>query len=109
MSGVFTLADLAPFERPGAKVEQSRAGRAGIHITLPNRWALSVQWGPCMYGSNYESLHTSGDESHLTATEAEIAVIKPGGGLAEWADGDTVQGWCSMGRVLRVLDLLAAE
>jgi hypothetical protein len=106
----FSTDNLAVFERHGATVT-TRAGRAGCRITLPNKWELSVQWGPGMYGSNYDSNYDSlyiGHEDHLTARQAEIAVIAPRGGLVEWADGDTVQGWCSMERVQHVLDLLAS-
>lgn len=106
---VFSIEQRSIFERHGATVKQGREKRAGLRVTLPNGYGLSVQWGPCMYGSNYDSLHTEADESHLTASEAEIAVVKPGGGLVDWADGDNVQGWCSVERVQHVLDLLAAD
>lgn len=103
----FSLANLEPFERYG-RVHQSAPGRAGVHVRPEGRrHFLSVQWGPRMYGSNYGMRHLDGDEGHLPATEAEIAVVRPGGGLVRWADGDTVQGWCSMERVLRVLAMLS--
>lgn len=103
----FAIDNLTVFERHGATVTQPRKHRAGCRITLPNRWRISVQWGPCMYGSHYDTPHIGLDESYLTATQAEIVVIKPTGGLVEWADGDTVQGWCSIERVQHILDLLA--
>ena len=26
---------------------------SGYHVTFDNGWTVSVQWGPCSYGSNY--------------------------------------------------------
>jgi hypothetical protein len=79
----FSLDNLAAFERHDAKVE-TREGAHGCWVKLPNGWTLSVQWGGCMYGSNYDERAGSAVPA---ATTAEIAAIRPDGGLAEWADG----------------------
>lgn len=105
---MFSMSDLEPLRRHGVAIT-TRPLRAGFRATIPNGAWLSVQWGTSMYGSNYESLHTDADESTLTAEFAEIAVkISSELGLCPWADGDTVQGWCSVERVQRVLDRLVA-
>ena len=107
MTDLFSLAELSVFERPGAEIEpRDRPGRAGCLVTFPNGWGVSIQWGAGNYGSNYDHPF---DGWVPDATTAEIAVIAPGdqGDLVTWADGDTVQGWCSMDRVQRVLDLVA--
>jgi hypothetical protein len=110
-TSLFSLDNLAVFERHGATVD-SRGGRSGCWVRLPNGWVLSVQWGGCMYGSNYDE-RAGADVP--PATTAEIAAWREGewepsrGGLVQWADGDTVQGWCSMERVLHVLDLMAED
>lgn len=107
---MFALDNLAIFERHGAKVEpRDGSPFAGCWVKLPNGWTLSVQWGYGNYGSNYNWPGRNGDVVP-DATEAEIAVWKEGdGSLVEWVDGDTVVGYCSMERVLHVLDLLARD
>lgn len=106
----FSLDDTDVFARPGAEITP-RGGddwRAGVHVKFPNDWALSIQWGAGNYGSNYDA-PISRSSGVPDATEAEIAVLEPQhGDLVDWANGDSVQGWCSMERVQRVLDLMAA-
>ncbi len=99
----FTMTDLSVFERPGTAVS-TRDGRAGCRVTLADGSWLSVQWGGCMYGSNYNH-DFAGDVPD--AEEAEIAVSLDSD-LVRWVDGDTVQGWCSMERVQGILDKLIA-
>lgn len=106
---LFALDNLAVFERPGATIKPRDEGwRAGCHVTFPNGWAVSIQWGSGNYGSNYDAPI---DRSTRVpdASSAEVAVVAPGdhGDLVRWKDGDTVQGWCSMERVQRLLDLVA--
>jgi hypothetical protein len=107
---VFALDNLAIFERHGATVGPcDEPPFAGCWVKLPNGWTLSVQWGYGSYGSNY---HWTGDRDRKVpdAVEAEIAVWKEGdGSLVEWVDGETVVGYCSMERVLHVLDLVARD
>lgn len=108
-SQLFSVDNLDVFQRPGVTIKPRDEGwRAGCHVTFPNGWAVSIQWGAGNYGSNYDA-PISRSTSVPAATSAEIAVIAPGehGGLVKWADGDTVQGYCSMERVQRVLDLVA--
>ena len=108
---VFALDNLAIFERHGATVERDgMEHRCGCIVRLPNGWRLSVQWGPGYYSTNRDLRIGMPAADVPPATDAEIAVLDSGGGLVEWvSDGDTVQGWCSMERVLHVLDLLAKD
>lgn len=100
----FRVDDLSVFERNGATV-QRRPGRAGCWVKLDG-WTLSIQWSAGTYSSNHDAMIEAHDDVP-DATEAEIAIWPDGGGMVTWADGDTVQGWCSLERVLRVLDLLS--
>jgi hypothetical protein len=103
----FSMADLSIFERHGATVD-TQDSRAGCWIKLPNGWVLSVQWGGCNYGSNYDR-HAGDDVPDATAAEV-AAWQERGNGLVEWADGgDTVLGYASVDRVLHILDLLAED
>jgi hypothetical protein len=106
----FSLDNLTVFERHGARVT-THGERNGCWVHLPNGWVLSIQWGGCMYGSNYD--RRAGSDVPPAAL-AEIAAWKKDshgrrGEMVTWADGDTVQGYCSMPRVLHVLDLMAKD
>lgn len=102
----FSLDSLAVFERHGATVE-THGERHGCWVKLPNGWMLSIQWGGCMYGSNYDERAGS---DVPPATTAEVAAWREGGdGMVTWANGDTVLGYCSMERVQHILDLLAED
>lgn len=106
-SKLFAVDNLAVFERHGAEVKQSRGG-VGAHVILSNGWTLSVQWGAGTYSTNH-GVWIHPDTVVDDAVTAEIAVWRGGDGMVEWADGDTVQGWCSMERVQKILDLLAED
>lgn len=103
---LFSHDNLSALERHGAKVE-TRGTRAGAWVKLPNGWVLSVQWGGCMYGSNYDC-RAGADVP--PAREAEVAAWRESGdGMVTWADGDTVMGYVSMATVHRILDLMAED
>lgn len=106
MAATFSLDSIAVFERHGATVK-TRTGRHGCWVHLPNGWTLSIQWGGCMYGSNYDE-RAGADVP--PATTAEVAAWREGGdGMVTWADGDTVQGYRSMEQVQHILDLMAED
>lgn len=111
-SSLFSLDNLAVFERHGATIE-TQDQRHGCWINLPNGWTLSVQWGPCTYSSNRDiSFKVPSSTMDVPpATEAEIAAWHKDGNerMVRWACGNTVQGWCSMDRVQHVLNLLAED
>lgn len=106
---LFSVDNLEVFKRHDATVGR-RSTRAGCWVNLPNNWVLSVQWDAGNYGSNY---HADYGDPVDDAVTAEIAAWRSGpdgtAGMVEWADGDTVQGWCPMERVQKVLDLLAED
>ena len=94
----------------------------GFHITFENGYTLSVQFGT----GNYCSVRYSakwGDEKKVDMWEspnAEIAVIKPGGGFMgleefglDYTDADVVAGWQTPEEVLelmnKVKDLVPVE
>jgi hypothetical protein len=108
MSERFSIQQPEKLGRPGAVVVvRTRRARAGVHVKFENGWTVSVQWGAGNYGSNYDLSFDA--ETVPDATTAEIAAWKNDRDLMEWADGDTVQGWCSWERVQRVLDLAADD
>lgn len=104
---LFSLDNLAALERHDAIVT-TRDRTHGAWVYLPNGWVLSVQWGGCMYGSNYDRLAGS---DVPPAALAEIAAwnVNDTKGMVTWEGGDTVQGYCSMARVQHVLDLMASD
>lgn len=105
---VFSVDHLDVFDRPGATVtkrEDPRVRVAGCWVKFDDGWTVSIQWGNGNYCSNYDN---DFDSPAQDATTAEIAVWEGDkGDLKTWADGDTVQGYCSMERVQHVLDLVA--
>lgn len=105
----FSLDNLKIFERPGTTTKPRDEGyKAGCHITFPNGWAVSIQWGAGNYGSNYDA-PIDRNVQVPPASTAEIAVFSPDPreDMVRWTDGDVVQGWCTMDRVQHVLDLVA--
>ena len=91
----------------------------GFHITFPNGWSVSVQFGPYNYCANringlvdvneFEGAQQkAGEDGSATA---ETAVWGPNGNLLEvaWCNGDTVQGWQTPSDVLRLLNLAASQ
>ncbi len=75
----------------------------GFQMTFENGWTVSVQFGSCNYGSNYDVPFGTRISS---ATTAEIAAWDADG---KWHDfgGDTVQGWCSPDQVARFIQQIA--
>lgn len=104
---LFSADHLSVFERHGATVKPREAGWPGCWVKLPNGWTLSIQWGGGMYGSNKDEAIGAPDVP--PALTAEIAAWQDDDGLVEWFDGDTVQGWVTMDRVLHIIDLLAED
>lgn len=99
----------ADFGHPSAEVKASRGGN-GVHVTFPNGWTVSVQWGPGTYSTNHHhpSLGVVFPPPELDATAAEIAAWKGESGMIDWPDGDSVQGWQSWDDVQAVLDMAEA-
>lgn len=89
-------------------------GKKGFHITFPNGYTISVQFGPGNYCDNYDM--RIGDEDEKAGQEgsatAETAYWGPDNSMIE-EDGDTVQGHQSvqqvMDRMIRVYQLPKPE
>lgn len=76
-------------------------GGKGFHITFPNGWTISVQFGPGNYCGNYDrdirtETEASGKDGSATA---ETAYWGPDGKMVE-EDGDTVQGYQTVDQVM---------
>lgn len=95
------------FARDGAEVVRPRAKANGVHVKFENGVTVSVQWGPCTYSSNHDSMDF--ESPAPDATTAEVAVWKGGGEFLRWANGDSVQGWQSWDEVQAILDLAARD
>lgn len=107
-ANLFSLDNLATFERPGATVEKrSGEGFAGCWVHLENDWTVSIQWGRGNYSDNYRA-HLSGTPGD--STTAEVAVWKgDDGDLVRWRDGDTVLAYVPLDRVQHIIDLCASD
>jgi hypothetical protein len=83
----------------------------GFHITFPNKWTVSVQFGPANYCDNYnkeigrEEI-ASGKEGSETA---EVAVLTPQHTMWEFPEGDTVLGYKTPLEVLQLMNLIASQ
>ena len=84
----------------------------GFHITFPNGWTVSVQWGP----GNYCDARKSGLDAYdapkrtdewMSAT-AEIAAWDA---KNNWYDfgNDTVKGHCSPDEVLEFMNMISEK
>lgn len=89
-------------------------GKKGFRLTFPNGYAISVQFGPGNYGSNYDMRIRDDDEEagKRGATEVETAIIDPSNNLIqdpkEGEDADTVQGYQTMEQVMdRIMRIYA--
>ncbi len=74
----------------------------GFHITFPNGYALSVQFGPYNYCEHYDvpDPYAPLNVSKWSSKDAEIAVINPTGDLISLSEGDsysTVKGYQGSG------------
>jgi len=82
----------------------------GFHVTFANGWTVSVQWGPCTYSDNHDSMEFDVDKrAPYKSTTAEVAVWGPDGILIEQLDGDTVASYQTPADVLGVLIATAAR
>ena len=89
-------------------------GKKGFHITFPNGYTVSVQFGPGNYCGNYDMRIL--DDAEIAGSKgsrtAETAIIHPHDGLipdpndGEGEHADTVQGYQTvdqvMDRIMRV-------
>jgi hypothetical protein len=93
----------------------------GFHIVFENGWGLSVQFGGGNYCSHYNDHigeeRTAGRRDHRSK-DAEIALLLPGGGLAEIPPEldrpdseyrDSVAGYCNPAKVLCFMQYAAAQ
>ena len=83
--------------------------KRGFHITFPNEYTVSVQFGPGNYCENYNmdiSEIGSEEAGKKGSVNAECAVWGPNGEMIEHEsfDGDTVGGRMSATEVLGLLN-----
>lgn len=87
-------------------------GHKGFHITFPNGYTISVQFGAGNYCDNYHSNWQSTEPA--TSSDAEIAFWSASGEMENFdlidteASGDTVNGHCDSAEVLKYMNLIAA-
>lgn len=85
-------------------------GSKGFHITFPNGYTISVQFGGGNYSDNYN--FRIGDESKertLESSTAETAFWGPDGKMiTEGNDGDCVQGYQTIEQVWERMQRVAA-
>lgn len=87
--------------------------QTGFHITFPNGYTISVQFGPANYCDNYNrgigrDEQVSGEEGSATA---ETAYWGPDGKLISERQGeytDTVQGYQTVAQVFERMQRIAA-
>lgn len=79
----------------------------GYHMTFPNGWTVSVQWGK----GNYCDHHHDEDENTHYAFSAEIAAWHFVDNNHVWHDFgcDTVKGWCDTKEVAEFMFMIAAK
>ena len=82
-------------------------GGKGFHITFPNGYKLSTQFGPGNYCDNYNMRIGEEDleAGKLGSTEVEIAIINPAGELIELERGGTVDGYVDVEKWYEYLNL----
>jgi hypothetical protein len=82
-------------------------GGKGFHIIFDNGYTASVQFGPGNYCDNYDKDHDEPRKHRFwESSTAEIAAIKPGGGLLE-LDGDSVDARKTPAEVLVFINWVA--
>lgn len=85
----------------------------GFCIRFANGWAVSVQWGPENYCQNHDidALHARINESFLSSTTAECAVINPEGEFhRHWGKrADIVNGYMTPDEVAKLLNQVARK
>lgn len=83
-------------------------GGRGFQIELENGYGVSVQFGPGNYGDNYHEDYRKFRDldkfQNYNSTTAEFAILMPSGGLYEFDDGYSVQGYKSVNDFLELLD-----
>jgi hypothetical protein len=73
----------------------------GFQMTFSNNWTVSVQFGACNYGSNYDVAYDAPrKEDFWASNNAEIAAWHGEAGQSsdnwyQFGEGSAVQGWCS--------------
>jgi len=112
-------------QEPGFQITEAK----GIHVSYPNGWTISVQWGYGNYCENKysEECRRSGkplqmEQLSLACKNAEIAIwcsvpedVRPlaelGGYRPGWINfgGDEVQGYVGPVTVTRIMAILAGS
>ena len=80
-------------------------GNKGVHITFPNKYSISIQWGGFNYCDNRARDVQMGQPVPPSST-AETAIIDPSGEFVEYK-GDKVQGYQSVTDVLETMNYVA--
>jgi len=77
----------------------------GVHITFPNGYYISIQWGPVNYCSNHGKDIKYGQPVPASFT-AETAIMNPDGEFVLYK-GDHVQGYQTVTEVLATMNYVA--
>jgi len=80
-------------------------GKHGFHVEFDNGYTLSIQWGPMNYCSN-RCMDAFTDAEVHSATDFEMAVFMPKGGLIDLSEYDQVQGWVPMKHLPLIMTLI---
>lgn len=79
----------------------------GFHITMPNGYKMSVQFGPGNYCDNYDmrwddfyKKRESRSGYSISSETAEIAIFDPKGDMISLDNGETVMGHLTSAEVL---------
>jgi len=85
-------------------------GSKGFHLTFPNGYTVSVQFGGGNYGSNYDfPIGEEKNQRQLEADAVETAFWGPDGEFCkDGDDGGDVQGYQTIEQVLARINRVAA-
>jgi hypothetical protein len=82
----------------------------GFHVSLPNGWTVSVQFGPGNYCEHYHG-NLAWDAPQKSrkweSRQAEIAAWNSAGEWFKFPSGDTVEGYQDAASVLKFINKIA--
>ena len=84
----------------------------GFQMTFSNNWTVSVQFGACNYGSNYDVAYDAPrKEDFWASNNAEIAAWHGEAGQSsdnwyQFGEGSAVKGWCSPDEIVHFMNII---
>lgn len=79
----------------------------GFHMTFPNKWTISVQFGPGNYCNDYGT-----NDLDLRAPEKQAKWTSPDAEVAIWHDDHEMfepEGWVTSAQVAELITILAND